>query len=268
MTSSMQAAPPVHPMADGITNRTAGIVGGTALSLRGLQKRFGETQAMRGVDLDIPSGQFVAVVGRSGSGKSTMLRLIAGLEVPDDGTIAFDGVRGDRGGDLRMMFQEPRLLPWARVLANVEVGIRDADKLRAGALAGEVLREVGLESKQNEWPAALSGGQRQRVALARALVSRPRLLLLDEPLGALDALTRLSMQVLLTQAWSRLGFTAILVTHDVTEAVALADRVLIIEDGRIVQDVAVREARPRTRGSPTLATIENSILEELLTEEI
>ncbi|MDF0490111.1 ATP-binding cassette domain-containing protein [Sphingomonas sp. H39-1-10] len=243
--------------------------GGTALSILGIRKRFGETEVVRAIDLEIPSGQFVAVVGRSGSGKSTLLRLIAGLETPDAGTIAFDRIGGGEGegGYLRMMFQEPRLLPWARVLANVEVGIREADKAHSKALASDVLREVGLESKQFEWPSALSGGQRQRVALARALVSRPRILLLDEPLGALDALTRLSMQSLLARVWAKLGFTAILVTHDVQEAVSLADRVLVIDDGSIVKDVRVGVARPRTRDSAELAKIQSSILEELLTED-
>jgi sulfonate transport system ATP-binding protein len=166
------------------------------------------------------------------------------------------------------MFQEPRLLPWARVLSNVEVGLgRDRNSPDAKVRADDALKEVGLDEKRGQWPAVLSGGQKQRVALARALVSHPRVLAFDEPLGALDALTRISMQHLLERVWHDQGFTAILVTHDVSEAVALADRVLVIEDGRIVHDIAVDLARPRQRGSAELAALEGNILRELLKEE-
>jgi sulfonate transport system ATP-binding protein len=163
------------------------------------------------------------------------------------------------------MFQEPRLLPWARVLSNVEVGLgRDRASADAQMRAQKALAEVGLDDKRGQWPAVLSGGQKQRVALARALVSHPRVLAFDEPLGALDALTRISMQRLLERVWHDQAFTAILVTHDVSEAVALADRVLVIEDGRIAHDVNVEMARPRRRGSADLAALEGSILRELL----
>ncbi|MGA7810533.1 ATP-binding cassette domain-containing protein [Bradyrhizobium sp.] len=236
---------------------------GLALTVRGLRKAFGDHEVLRGIDLQIPAGQFVAIVGRSGCGKSTLLRLIAGLETPDAGTIRCGGDR--RAGDIRVMFQEPRLLPWARVLSNVEVGLggnrRSAD---AQARAEQALVEVGLDHKRGRWPTALSGGQKQRVALARALVSHPRVLAFDEPLGALDALTRISMQRLLERVWLEQGFTAILVTHDVSEAVALAERVLIIDDGRIAHDIDVKLLRPRRRGSADLAALEGSILRELL----
>jgi sulfonate transport system ATP-binding protein len=236
---------------------------GLALTIRGLQKSFGDHDVLRGIDLHIPAGRFVAIVGRSGCGKSTLLRLIAGLDQPDAGSIGF-GTQV-RPTDVRMMFQEPRLLPWARVLANVEVGLgRDRRSPDAEGRAESALDEVGLAEKRGQWPAVLSGGQKQRVALARALVSRPRLLAFDEPLGALDALTRISMQQLLERVWRDQGFTAILVTHDVTEAVALADRVLLIDDGRIAQDVRVDLRRPRQRGSADLAALEGSILRELL----
>src|SRR5215475_2983839 len=236
---------------------------GLSLTIRGLRKSFGENAVLRGIDLHIPSGQFVAIVGRSGCGKSTLLRLIAGLEKPDEGTIAFG--EEARREDIRVMFQEPRLLPWSRVLGNVEVGLgADRNLADAKARAAQALVEVGLDSKREQWPAALSGGQRQRVALARALVSHPRVLAFDEPLGALDALTRISMQRLLEGVWHDQGFTAILVTHDVAEAVALADRVLIIEEGRIAHDLDVHLARPRERGSSDLAALEGSILRELL----
>ena len=238
-------------------------VPGAAITLRGITRAFGAQQVLRGIDLHIPAGQFVAIVGRSGCGKSTLLRLIAGLEKPDEGTIAFG--EEARREDIRVMFQEPRLLPWSRVLGNVEVGLgSDRGLADAKARAAQALIEVGLDSKREQWPAALSGGQRQRVALARALVSQPRVLAFDEPLGALDALTRISMQQLLERVWRDQGFTAILVTHDVSEAVALADRVLVIEDGRIAHDIHVDIARPRRRGSADLAALEGSILRELL----
>jgi sulfonate transport system ATP-binding protein len=239
---------------------------GLALTIHGLRKTFGDNDVLRGIDLHIPAGQFVAVVGRSGCGKSTLLRLIAGLETPSEGTISFG--EEARAEDIRVMFQEPRLLPWARVLDNVEVGLgRSRGSRDARSRADAALAEVGLRDKRNQWPAVLSGGQKQRVALARALVSHPRVLAFDEPLGALDALTRISMQRLLERVWHDQGFTAILVTHDVSEAVAMADRVLVIEEGRIAHDIAVDLPRPRQAGSADLARLEGRILRELLGEE-
>jgi sulfonate transport system ATP-binding protein len=240
---------------------------GLAVTADGLDKSFGRKSVLSDLDLHIPAGQFVAVVGRSGCGKSTLLRLVVGLEKPTAGRIVIDDEAGS-GTASRIMFQEPRLLPWARVLANVEVGLgraRDADRRRSQALAA--LREVGLADRAGEWPAVLSGGQKQRVALARALVSRPRLLALDEPLGALDALTRIDMQRLIETVWRDQGFTAILVTHDVTEAVALADRVLVIEDGRIALDLDVDAPRPRHHGDPRLAALEGRILDHLFRDD-
>jgi len=239
---------------------------GLPLSIRGLRKSFGSNEVLRGVDLHIPAGQFVAIVGKSGCGKSTLLRLIAGLDKIDAGSISFG--QDTQPEDIRVMFQEPRLLPWARVLANVEVGLgRDRASADAHARAEKALTEVGLADKRDQWPSVLSGGQKQRVALARALVSRPRVLAFDEPLGALDALTRISMQRLLERVWRDQGFTAILVTHDVAEAVALADRVLVIDEGRIAHDVVVNAGRPRERGSAELASLEASILSHLLSAE-
>jgi len=239
---------------------------GLPLSIRGLRKSYGDNEVLRGIDLHIPAGQFVAIVGKSGCGKSTLLRLIAGLEKFDAGSISLgDAVKPE---DIRVMFQEPRLLPWARVLSNVEVGLgRDRASSDAHSRAEKALTEVGLTDKRDQWPSVLSGGQKQRVALARALVSRPRVLAFDEPLGALDALTRISMQRLLERVWRDQGFTAILVTHDVAEAVALADRVLVIEEGRIAHDVVVNADRPRERGSAELAGLEGSILSHLLSAD-
>ncbi len=227
---------------------------------------FAGKPVLRGLELQAGAGQFLAVVGRSGCGKSTLLRLVAGLDQPDEGAIAVDERSpAEAGAVVRVMFQEPRLLPWASVVANVEVGLvaeRDRKAKRGRAL--EALASVGLADRADEWPSALSGGQKQRVALARALVSRPSLLALDEPLGALDALTRIEMQHLLEAVWRRERFTAILVTHDVAEAVALADRIVLIEQG---DDRARRPGRPAAPAQPRRAefgALEERILERLL----
>jgi sulfonate transport system ATP-binding protein len=238
---------------------------GAAVSLRGVTKSFGSHRVLDGIDLEISPGDVVAIVGRSGCGKSTLLRLIAGLDKPTSGTVAVDGHVGAGHETVRLMFQEPRLLPWKRVLANVEVGLpgRMAANERRRQ-ARDVVAQVGLAGREEEWPWVLSGGQKQRVALARALASHPRLLALDEPLGALDALTRIEMQDLIEGVWRDKGFTAIVVTHDVTEAVALADRILLIEEGRVAMDVVVDLPRPRRRGDARAAAIEGRILDRLL----
>jgi sulfonate transport system ATP-binding protein len=240
---------------------------GAPVVVRALSKSYGAKRVLRGLDLQVSAGQFVAIVGRSGCGKSTLLRLIAGLETPDSGRVAVGAAHRTPRESARMMFQEPRLLPWASVLDNVAVGLganpdRDAGRRRAI----EALELVGLADRADEWPSVLSGGQKQRVALARALVSRPRLLALDEPLGALDALTRIEMQRLLEAVWLRERFTAILVTHDVGEAVALADRIVLIEHGALALDVGVDLPRPRRRGSIEAARLEAEILARLLGE--
>lgn len=246
--------------------------GGAAVTLRGLARAFGDKQVLRHVDLHIPAGQFVAIVGKSGCGKSTLLRLIVGLDQPTSGHIALSGVAGgEEGGGadgVRIMFQEPRLLPWARVQGNVEVGLgRDLPKAGRQAIAARTLEAVGLGDRGGEWPSVLSGGQKQRVALARALASGPRLLALDEPLGALDALTRIDMQRLVEKVWSEQGFTAILVTHDVSEAIALADRILVIDQGTIAADLPVASPRPRHRGDPELAALEGRIIDALFNDQ-
>jgi sulfonate transport system ATP-binding protein len=238
---------------------------GAAIALRNVAKSFGSHQVLHDIDLDIEAGTFVAIVGRSGCGKSTLLRLLSGLDRPSAGSIAIDRQAQGWQEVVRLMFQEPRLLPWQRVTDNVEVGLTHArDKRDRRTQAQEALAQVGLDGRGWNWPAVLSGGQKQRVALARALVSHPRLLLLDEPLGALDALTRIEMQDLIESVWQDKGFTAVVVTHDVSEAVALADRILLLEDGRVALDVAVELPRPRRRGDPLAADIEGRILERLL----
>ena len=235
---------------------------GLGLAIRGLVKAFDGEPVIRGLDLDIPAGQSVAIVGKSGCGKSTLLRLIMGLETPTAGTITRVGP--DAETSVRFIFQEPRLLPWATVLDNVAVGLgRTGSRAERREAARKALAEVALDGRGEAWPSVLSGGQKQRVALARALVSRPRLLALDEPLGALDALTRIAMQGLVERVWQQQRFTALLVTHDVSEAITLADRILLIEDGRIALDLDVKLARPRRRGSPAFAALEQRVLDRL-----
>ena len=248
-----EAAPPRRPNRPGID-----------VDVTHVAKRFGATEVLRDIDLAIRPGEFVAIVGHSGCGKSTLLRLIAGLEQPSDGAVAVDGRWLDDkrpSGDTRILFQDARLLPWRRVLDNVAIG-GTGDGWRTKALAA--LDRVGLADKATVWPATLSGGQRQRVALARALVSEPRLLLLDEPLGALDALTRLEMQELIDEVWRAQGFTAVLVTHDVGEAVHLADRVVVLDHGRIAETWVIEQPRPRLRGDAELGRIEQRILDRLM----
>jgi len=247
------------PVDDHIPTGTAGV----PVSLWNLGKSFGDKRVLTDVGLTIEPGEFVAVIGRSGCGKSTLMRLLAGLEKPDGGEIRFGDERLDGLNPLaRTMFQEARLLPWRRVVDNVAVGLSGRPGNRRVA-AERALQEVGLSGRERDWPAVLSGGQRQRVALARALVSRPRVLILDEPLGALDALTRISMQHLIERVWLNQGFTAVMVTHDVGEAVALADRILLIEDGTIALDLPVTLDRPRVRGSAAFAELEGLILNRL-----
>lgn len=219
---------------------------GYELKTEHLSKRFGCHTILEDINITIKPGQFVAVVGKSGCGKSTLLRLMEGLETPTEGRILVNG--GQKNGvdsNIRFVFQEPRLLPWKKVIENVRLGAYQHDD----ALAKQALKSVGLSDKETDWPHVLSGGQRQRVSLARALAGQPKVLLLDEPLGALDALTRLEMQELIENLWKELGFTAVIVTHDVSEAVKLADRVIIIENHEVRLDLDIELPRPRLTGS-------------------
>ncbi|MGI5176887.1 ABC transporter ATP-binding protein [Dactylosporangium sp. CA-152071] len=228
--------------------RTAGPVTAT-----GVRRAFGDTVVLDGVDINIAAGEVVALLGGSGSGKSTLLRILAGLDGEATGDVSTTGATA-------VVFQEHRLLPWKRVAANVALGVR-GPSLRERVDAA--LEEVGLADRRDAWPAELSGGQAQRVAFARALVREPDLLLLDEPFGALDALTRLRMQTLFGRLRATHGFAALFVTHDVDEALLLADRVLVLDGGRIAEDRPVPLPRPRAVDTPGFGASRRSLLDLL-----
>ncbi|MDQ0683884.1 sulfonate transport system ATP-binding protein [Streptomyces achromogenes] len=226
-----------------------------AVRLRGLTRSFDGRTVLDAVDLDIPAGQFVALLGHSGSGKSTLLRAVAGL----DHAVAGSGelTAPER---VSVVFQDSRLLPWRRVLENVLLGLDGREAERMGR---EALAEVGLEGRERAWPNELSGGEAQRAALARSLVREPELLLADEPFGALDALTRIRMHTLLRELWERHRPSVLLVTHDVDEAIVLADRVLVLEHGRIGLDLTVERPHPRSYRDPLLGEYRERLLAAL-----
>jgi sulfonate transport system ATP-binding protein len=231
---------------------------GCAVFTSGLSRSFGDLQVLRGLDLSIAPGEFVALLGRSGTGKTTLLRVLGGLDPGYGGDVLVPRRRA-------VVFQEPRLMPWQRVLPNVGLGLVPGTggraRLRQRCL--EALGEVGLANHAHAWPVTLSGGEAQRVALARALVREPQLMLLDEPFGALDALTRTRMHALLQELCARHRPAVLLVTHDVDEAILLADRVLVLMDGRITLDTAVRLDRPRDRGDRGFGALRSRLLGEL-----
>jgi sulfonate transport system ATP-binding protein len=227
------------------------------VKIKNLCKSYDERPVLEGINLKVNQGEFIAIVGKSGCGKSTLLRLLAGLEKSDSGTIEMNGsTLTSLNQNARIMFQDGRLLPWKKVIDNIGIGLKGNWKEQAI----EALKNVGLEDREKDWPRKLSGGQKQRVALARALVHQPDLLLLDEPLGALDALTRIEMQDLIERICIKKKLTSILVTHDVEEAVAMADRVIVIEEGNISLYKSINLPRPRQRTHPSF----NTIVEEIL----
>lgn len=231
------------------------------INLEHIDKSFGTKTVLKNISLEIEAGQFVAIVGKSGSGKSTLLRLVAGLEEPTSGVITFNDTPINQSKfSATMMYQDSRLLPWKTVLDNVGLGLKGNWKEKAE----QTLEHVGLLPFKSQWPSTLSGGQQQRVALARALVHEPSLLLLDEPLSALDALTRMGMQNLIENLWLDQQFTALLVTHDVREAVKLADRIILIEDGDITLDIENKAKRPRELSDVSLTLLEKSILDRIM----
>lgn len=225
-----------------------------AVHVSGLNRTFDGRPVLQGLDLTIGTDEFVAMIGRSGSGKSTLLRILAGLDTGYDGDVLVPAERS-------VVFQEARLIPWRRAAANVVLGLAGrTPELYARAL--DALAEVGLGDRARDWPVTLSGGEAQRVALARALVREPRLLLLDEPFGALDALTRSSMQLLVRTICRRHRPGVLLVTHDVDEAILLADRVLVLRDGRIGLDISLRAGRP-DRGEVGYSVLRDRLLASL-----
>jgi sulfonate transport system ATP-binding protein len=228
-----------------------------SVDIRGLSRTFGNRQVLQGIDLQIRAGEFVALLGRSGSGKSTLLRILAGLDAGAEGNIAVPARRA-------VVFQDPRLLPWASVLDNVTLGQRGKNAAERGRTA---LREVGLAGHENDWPKTLSGGEAQRTALARGLVREPQLLLLDEPFGALDALTRIRMHALVQELHARHSPSVLLVTHDVDEAVLLADRILVLTDGVISLDTSVDLPAQRSRGDSRFVALRSRLLRELGVDE-
>ncbi|MFB9924444.1 ABC transporter ATP-binding protein [Amycolatopsis halotolerans] len=205
------------------------------VEVRDLAKRFGDRTVLNRLNLDIGRGEFVALLGRSGSGKSTLLKVLAGLDREIEGTASVDGT-------VSVAFQQPRLLPWRKVWRNIVLGLHQDN---GRAVAEKALAEVQLAEHADKWPLTLSGGEAQRVSLARALVREPDLLLLDEPFGALDALTRLAMHRLVEDLWRTHRPAVLLVTHDVDEALVLADRILVLGEGHIVAEHVLGQPRPR-----------------------
>jgi len=220
------------------------------LSIHGLCRTFkngsSAVEAVRSLDLEAPAGSFTVVVGKSGCGKTTLLRLIAGLEKPDSGDIRFKGgINGEMGMPrVGFMFQDARLLPWLTVEENLGLAFHPKDP-RRDAEIGRTLELVGLKDWSKAYPRSLSGGMAQRAALARALCRSPDILLLDEPFGALDAITRGRLRKQLDELWRKLRVTIVLVTHDIEEAVYLADRVIVMKDGRLDGEIPVSLSRPR-----------------------
>ncbi|MFD7883546.1 ABC transporter ATP-binding protein [Streptomyces bauhiniae] len=224
-----------------------------AVHVEGLTRAFDGRAVIDDLHVDLAPGEFVALLGRSGCGKSTLLRVLAGLDRDIDGTVLVPRRRA-------VAFQAPRLMPWKRVWRNVLLGLPGKPER---TLAEQALEEVGLGHRVNAWPKTLSGGEAQRVSLARALVREPDLLLLDEPFGALDALTRINAQRLVGELWQRRGCAVLLVTHDVEEAVLLADRVLVMDGGRIAHEQRVELDRPRELTDPRFAAIRADLLARL-----
>ncbi|MCO6049027.1 ABC transporter ATP-binding protein [Mesorhizobium sp. RP14(2022)] len=223
------------------------------VDIQGLSRDFGAAPVLDRISLAIQPGEFVALLGRSGSGKSTLLRVLAGLDEAPAARVVLPKRRS-------IVFQEPRLMPWKSVADNVALGVSNA---HASGAVSRALADVELTHRRDAWPLTLSGGEAQRAALARALVREPELLLLDEPFAALDALTRLRMQGLVRELWRKHRPAVLLVTHDVGEAVALADRILVLDRGRFRREVAVELPHPRRHGDPCAAALETELLREL-----
>ena len=237
------------------------------LSLAHLDKVFANgAHALDDVSLDVEAGEIVALVGGSGCGKTTLLRLVSGLEAPTHGTVSVDGEAiAAPHPAVGIVFQEPRLLPWLTVAQNIGFGLEHLPASERRDLVEEALLKVGLAGYGPRWPRELSGGQAQRVSIVRALVTKPKVLLMDEPFSALDALTRATLQDHLLGLWEASQPTLLLVTHDVEEAAALADRAVVMQPrpGRIFADIPVSLPRPRDRLSPGFVEAKRAILSAL-----
>jgi sulfonate transport system ATP-binding protein len=237
------------------------------LSLSNVGKTYPNgLRALDGISLAIAPGEIVAMVGGSGCGKSTLLRIIAGLDRPSQGQVALDGAGVDAPREeIGIVFQEPRLLPWLSVEGNVGFGLEDRPSQERSSRVTVQLARVGLADKAPAWPRELSGGQAQRVSLARALIMRPQVLLLDEPFSALDAFTRADLQDHLLDLWADGRPTLIVVTHDVDEAVALADRIIVMgpRPGRLIAEIAAPLPRPRDRQSDDFERVKRRVLAAL-----
>lgn len=233
------------------------------LDVSDLSKTYADgTRALTGIELHVPAGEIVALVGGSGCGKTTLLRLVAGLDRPSTGSIRLDGEAITAPHPyVGLVFQEPRLLPWLSVADNVGFGLAALPAQERRARVAHALERVGLSAHAERWPRELSGGQQQRVSIARAFVANPRVLLLDEPFSALDAFTRRDLQDHLLDLWADTRPTLILVTHDVEEAVVLADRVLVMQPrpGRLFEEIAVDLPRPRDRNAVQFETLRHRI---------
>ncbi|MEV0919733.1 ABC transporter ATP-binding protein [Streptomyces sp. NPDC049967] len=244
-----------------VTNHSpaqAGTLPEAAVRVEGLSRSFDGRDVIDGLDLTLRAGEFTVLLGRSGCGKSTLLRVLAGLDREIRGTVLVPRRRA-------VAFQAPRLMPWKRVWRNVLLGLPGKPERD---VAEKALAEVGLSERSGAWPRTLSGGEAQRASLARALVREPDLLLLDEPFGALDALTRIKAQQLVAELWQRRGCAVLLVTHDVDEALLLADRALVMRDGAIAYETSVGLDRPRNPGTPEFAALRTRLLTELGVEAV
>lgn len=249
----MSHQPPQATVTAHLSSQAQIIAPHQVVQLHHVSRHFAAGTVLDRLNLNIAQGEFVALLGRSGSGKTTLLRALAGLDQVDEGTLQVPK-------NCAAVFQEPRLMPWKRAWKNVALGVRRDDAVtRAHAALGE----VGLAHRVNAWPVTLSGGEAQRVALARALVREPELLLLDEPFAALDALTRIKMHRLIVELWQKHLPAVLLVTHDVDEAILLADRILVLDQGVICEEISVKQSRPRSNSHAEFQQIRQRLLELL-----